>query len=193
MGQIHELSFSRDHWLFDNAYATLDVQNDFSSEYAVESINQQVLSEEELPGITAPKFYKSKSEFDNLHKGDIQVSALMPQFKQSKIYTKNTKTWKGVITKLNKISFSCRLYDLDEKSDIYEIADFSIESIISEEDKPLLEVGAIFYWSVGSIIRNGTKKNQSEIRLRRVAAMDADEFDEFYDESKSNYIDLLWD
>lgn len=193
MGQVHDLSISRDHWALDNAYASLDVQNQFSSDRDVDSVNQQVRSEDNLLGTTIPKFTKSKSEFDYLRRGDIQVSALTPVYKKFKVYTKNTKTWKGVITRINKLSFSCRLYDLDDKSEIYETADFIIDSIISDEDKPLLEVGAIFYWSVGSVIRNGTKKNQSEIRLRRVAAMDVEEFNEFYDKSESNYLGLKWD
>jgi hypothetical protein len=193
MGQVHELSISRDHWALDNAYASLDLQNRFSSVKAVDSVNQQVRAEDELSETTIPKFNKSKSEFDYLRRGDIQVSALIPVYKKFKVYTKNTKTWRGVITKIYDSYFSCRLYDLDDKSEIYEIADFNIDSIITDEDKPLLEVGAIFYWSVGSIIRNGTKKNQSEIRLRRVAAMDSDEFTEFYDKSESDYLDLRWD
>lgn len=193
MGQIHDLSISRDHWALDNAYASLDVQNQFSSNRDVDSVNQQVRSEQIFSGTTIPKFAKSKSEFDYLRRGDIQISALVPVYKKFKVYTKNTKTWKGVITKLNKSSFSCRLYDLDDKSEVYETADFIIDSIISDEDKPLLELGAVFYWSVGSVIRNGTKKNQSEIRMRRVAAMNEDEFNEFYDKSKLNYLDLKWD
>lgn len=193
MGQVHDLSISRDHWALDNAYASLDVQSQFSADRDVASVNHQVRSENSLSGTTIEKITKSKSEFDFLRRGDIQVSALTPIFNKFKVYTKNTKTWKGVVTKLNRFSFSCRLYDLEGKSEIYETADFIIDSIISDEDKPLLEVGAIFYWSVGSVIRNGTKKNQSEIRLRRVAAMDVDEFNEFYDKSNSNYSDLKWD
>jgi hypothetical protein len=192
MEQIHDLSISRDHWALDNAYASLDIQNQFLSDKDVDSVNQQVRCEDNLTETTAPKFNKSNSDFDYLRRRDIKVSALKPVYKNFKIYTKHTKTWKGVITKLNKNSFSCRLYDLDDKSDIYETADFNIDSIISDEDKCLLEIGAIFYWSVGSVIRNGTKKNQSEIRMRRVATMDVEEFDEFYDKSESNYLDLKW-
>lgn len=188
-----DLSFSRDHWVLDNAYSSLDVQDHFSSDRDVELVNQQVRCEEIFLGTTIPKFNKSKSEFDYIRRSDIQVEALIPTFNNSKIYTKNTKTWKGVITSIDDLVFSCRLYDLDDKSEVYETAEFNIDSIISDQDKPLLEAGAIFYWSVGSVIRNGTKKNQSEIRLRRIAAMNTEEFDNFYDKSDSDYTDLIWD
>ncbi|QDW20359.1 hypothetical protein [Flavobacterium sp. KBS0721] len=193
MGQVHDLSISRDHWVLDNAYSSLDIQDQFSSDRDVDLVNQQVRFEDNFSGTNIPKFTKSKSEFDYLRRGDIQIEALIPVYKKFKIYTKNTKTWKGVITKITNLSFACRLYDLDDRSEVYETAEFIIDSIISDEDKPLLEVGAIFYWSVGSIIRNGTKKNQSEIRLRRIAAMDVEEFNDFYDKSQSNYSDLKWD
>ena len=193
MGQIHELSTSKEHWVLNNPYASLDAQEQFSATNAVHSVDQQIRSDDDSIGSTILKTAKSKSEFDLTRKREIYVSALTPVYKKSKIYTKNTKTWKGLITRIDSNSFSCRLYDLDERNETYETANFIIDSIISDEDKPLLEVGAIFYWSVGSIIRNGTKKNQSEIRMRRVAAMDVDEFDEFYDNSENNYSSLKWD
>ena len=55
--------------------------------------------------------------------------------------------WEGIVMDVMDDAFLARLIDLTQKGTDEE-AEFSFDEI-SEEDKPLIRSGAIFYWNIG--------------------------------------------
>lgn len=95
-------------------------------------------------------------------------------------YYKKTQKWIGHITDIYVDSFKAKLTDLTSPG-TYEIDEFDLEEI-TDEDKPLLSLGATFYWSVGySTSENGQVTKESLIRFQRIV--------EFTDEDNSEALD----
>jgi hypothetical protein len=77
--------------------------------------------------------------------------------------------WEGVVLGVGHDSFLARLVDLTLGSPEEE-GEFCLDDI-SEEDRPLLKLGAIFYWNIGyHDSRTGQRRKVSEIRFRRLPA-----------------------
>jgi hypothetical protein len=75
--------------------------------------------------------------------------------------------WEGVVTEVTGDSFFADLQDLGDSSQPLEIVEIPIEEV-SEDDRPLLVEGAIFYWSLGyETSAGGQLRRMSEIRMRR--------------------------
>ena len=55
--------------------------------------------------------------------------------------------WEGIVTKIRRDSFYAKLTSLFS-DDADEEAEFSLEEIPAD-DRPLLQVGSVFYWNVG--------------------------------------------
>jgi hypothetical protein len=84
--------------------------------------------------------------------------------------------WEGVVLAVEHDSFLARLIDLTQGG-TEEEAEFSLDDI-SEEDKPLLKPGAIFYWNIGyHDSRTGQRRKVSEIRFRRLPAWTSKEIE----------------
>jgi hypothetical protein len=99
--------------------------------------------------------------------------------------------WEGVVTSVDDDEFTAELKDLTDSTSPAETATFST-SEISPGDLPLLEVGAIFYWTIGyRTSAGGQKSRESWIRLRRLptwtsrqlreARQRAEEYKAFFD------------
>lgn len=74
--------------------------------------------------------------------------------------------WIGAVMDIGTEEFTASLEDPRGKLMPHE-GEFPI-GIVSESDMPLLDVGAIFYWSVGYVwSKSGRKSLQSLVRLRR--------------------------
>lgn len=79
------------------------------------------------------------------------------------------QNWEGVVTKVSTDSFTGRLIDLSGGTPDEE-AEFPHNDIY-EDDLGLIKKGAIFYWSIGYIIKtSGQKMRASNIRFRRLPA-----------------------
>ena len=77
------------------------------------------------------------------------------------------KQWEGVVTDVTSDSFFADLQDLGDSSLPLEVVEIPIAEV-SEDDRPLLSEGAIFYWSLGyETSPGGQLRRMSEIRLRR--------------------------
>lgn len=75
--------------------------------------------------------------------------------------------WEGTVTGIRDDAFFARLknfsYELPDEE-----AEFSIEEL-SPEDRPLLRIGAVFYWNIGYYDSpSGQRKKESIIRFRRL-------------------------
>lgn len=82
--------------------------------------------------------------------------------------------WEGVVLSISQDSFCARLHDLTAINPEEE-AEFSIEDV-KEDDKDLLQLGAVFYWSIGYFTsRTGQKMRSSIIKFRRLPAWSAKE------------------
>jgi hypothetical protein len=197
MGQIQIAeSMTKKHWVFDNEFSSAANLKDNSSNEDVASVSQQIKAD---PNIyrTEAKIQTDKTESRQSTKVNIEVphAQLRNRFNifKKKFYTVNNKTWKGVITSVEYPIFKARLYDLDDHSGTYEIADFNIKTDITEQDYELIKVGAIFYWSVGNIKYNKTQTKRSEIRMRRIADITVSEFDTMHDSLNSDYGNIIWE
>ncbi len=84
--------------------------------------------------------------------------------------------WEGIVMDVMDDAFLARLIDLTQKGTDEE-AEFSFDEI-SEEDKPLIRSGAIFYWNIGyHTSYSGQRTRTSLIRFRRLPAWTQREID----------------
>jgi hypothetical protein len=75
--------------------------------------------------------------------------------------------WEGIVTKIQGDSFYAKLTSLFS-DDPDEEAEFSLEEIPAD-DRPLLQVGSVFYWNVGYHDSSmGQRSRSSIIRFRRL-------------------------
>jgi len=83
--------------------------------------------------------------------------------------TEPLQEWEGVVTWVKAEAFGARLTDLTEPGPDEE-AEFGLGEL-SEGDRPLLEPGAVFYWTMARRVREtGQVENLSFIRFRRLPA-----------------------
>ncbi len=85
--------------------------------------------------------------------------------------------WRGVVLELLKDSFMAKLEDYNEEAQD-EIAEILLAEI-SDEDFPLIDVGSVFYWSIGYHVNpSGQRKRASIIRFRRLPVWTSDDLKE---------------
>ncbi|QNF31308.1 hypothetical protein HUW51_00690 (plasmid) [Adhaeribacter swui] len=105
-------------------------------------------------------------------------------------YSRASQKWVGYITSIKETSFIARLKDLtnggtDEETEL----DFNE---ISPDDKQLISLGAVFYWTIGKEMHNGQIKSESLIRFKRTP-WQVQEFDEAMDAADDLYSGIEWD
>ncbi|WP_289645050.1 hypothetical protein [Maribacter aestuarii] len=110
---------------------------------------------------------KLKLEFPRLHSSYDLLN--------SKKYYTRIQNWQGMITEIKDESFKAKLSDLSSGG-TDEIAEFDIKEI-SPSDEHLLEIGSLFYWSLGSYMENGQMVNRSEIRFQRLINLDVNDIE----------------
>jgi hypothetical protein len=77
--------------------------------------------------------------------------------------------WEGIVAEVGKDIFHARLLDLTEENPEEE-ADFSIDEV-SEDDRSLIKLGGVFYWSLGYLTtRTGQVIKSSIVKFRRLPA-----------------------
>ncbi|MEW4451803.1 hypothetical protein AB1L30_03860 [Bremerella sp. JC817] len=76
--------------------------------------------------------------------------------------------WECVVIGTDVDSVQCELHDLTDENNCIEFAEIYL-SEFNEYDLPLLQEGAVFYWSIGHLRREtGQVRRFSEFRLRRM-------------------------
>lgn len=84
--------------------------------------------------------------------------------------------WEGVVVEVLSDSFLTRLVDLTRTGPDEE-AEFPLDEV-SEEDRPLIRPGAIFYWNIGyHNSYSGQRTRTSIIRFRRLPAWTREEIE----------------
>lgn len=80
--------------------------------------------------------------------------------------------WQGVVEEVNDSTFLGRLAPVEDGSlnlSRVEFTEFSFDDIADDSDRPLVEPGAVFYWTLGSSQNvAGTRTNVSLVRFRRI-------------------------
>ena len=84
------------------------------------------------------------------------------------------------------------LRDIKNNSTIKEEVEFNIQDL-DNEDAKMVEVGSVFYWSIGYSFRNGTKRKESFIRLKRLPSFTQEQIDKALDWAKNANDNLNWD
>jgi hypothetical protein len=99
--------------------------------------------------------------------------------------------WEGAVTAVEGDYFIARLTDLTAGTAQEEV-ELPLEEV-SDDDRPLVEVGAVFYWSIGyDVARGGQRTRASRIRFRRLPAWTAKELAEAKERAKKLKEDLGW-
>ena len=76
--------------------------------------------------------------------------------------------WEGTVTQVIGDEFLARLRDLTDTEHASEQATFSLDEV-DDDDRQLLRVGAVFYWSIGYHHQaNGSRRLSNELRFRRL-------------------------
>ena len=97
--------------------------------------------------------------------------------------------WRGVVLKIYKDCFLCRLVDQDGNSPDEEAE--ILLSEISDEDLQLIDIGAVFYWSIGYQTNpSGSRTRSSIIRFRRLPVWRSEELSEAEKKAEKTLIAL---
>lgn len=72
--------------------------------------------------------------------------------------------WEGIVSSIDENTISSHMYDVE--NDDHDEFIFSIEQV-PEDDINLVEKGALFYYYIGYISKNGTREKSDLIKFRR--------------------------
>lgn len=88
---------------------------------------------------------------------------------------RSLQAWEGTVNLVGATMFTARLFDRARPGE-EEAAEFEL-SEISEDDRPLVVAGSVFYWDVGYLDTPGGRRCASEIRFRRLPAWTREELE----------------
>ncbi len=115
----------------------------------------------------------NKASIDGAHQPK-HIISLKTEPRQSAFLS--LQKWEGVVLEVLSASFLTRLFDLTRTGSDEE-AEFSLDDV-SEEDRPLIRPGAIFYWNIGyHTSYSGQRTRTSIIRFRRLPAWTREEIE----------------
>jgi len=189
---IAEPNTQDQNWIVDSPLS--DNSLDLNRQY----INKSIISE-----LQKRKFIFEGLQTQNLPEMqfDEDIEATSPNFKLPDFtsqkpryynsYITNSQRWIGHITTINDSTFEARLVDLNNPS-TFEMGNFDFAEV-THEDRPLLELGAVFYWSVGYATLNGQVIKQSLVRFQRLPPWNEANYDESIDRSRRLFLNLKWD
>jgi len=101
--------------------------------------------------------------------------------------------WEGIVSEIfeEEGSFSATLTDLNNGGPKEEVT-LSFEEV-SEEDMPLLKLGAIFYWNIGYEKLHGQVKKASIIRFKRLPEWTKKDWDQIMDKANELEKGIEWE
>jgi len=125
---------------------------------------------------------------------------VLPHLKENKkngntyeIYQQSVQKWKCVVTDITQKKFRAKLEDLNEEvNTTYEVAEFDFEEV-SPSDLSLLNLGAVFYWSIGYEMKNGQLTKRSSIRFQRLVTWSETEYDIALEKAECFLNNIAWD
>lgn len=93
--------------------------------------------------------------------------------------------WEGAVLNIYEETFTALIYDQTNPQNDPEEVDLLLEEV-SPQDRPLLQEGAIFYWSIGyDDLSNGQRKRSSNIRFRRLPAWSKKDIDRIMEKASA--------
>ncbi len=96
--------------------------------------------------------------------------------KHKSVEFQSLQKWEGIVQETHEDHFVAKLVDLTSELP-EEVAEFPLDEI-SEDDKKLIEMGAVFYWNIGyQISPSRQKRRTSLIRFRRLPAWSKKDLD----------------
>lgn len=98
--------------------------------------------------------------------------------------------WEGIVETIHDDSFTAILRDLNNGGAL-ETVELSFEDV-SEQDKPLLKPGAIFYWNIGYETVQGQVRKASIIRFKRLPNWNKKDWDSILDKANNLEREIEW-
>lgn len=175
----------KDHWIIDRQHSN-SKELTYEDSIIMDALNAKV--------------EERKKQLDN---GDTDVQSenqdvyeKIPRYSQfsshiHKSYFSKTQRWTGVVEKIEEGEFTARLDD-KINPDTYETATFDVDEV-SPSDRKLLEIGAVFYWSVGYANHNGQVVKESLLRFKRSIDFSPEELDRITDQANQYDNEINWE
>ena len=92
----------------------------------------------------------------------------VPPVRESPYTFRLLQQWEGTVTECGEIEFTAELRDLTDPTNYREEAAFDLDEV-SPDDRPLLELGAVFRWSIGyRTSAAGQRERVSQLRFVRI-------------------------
>ena len=107
-------------------------------------------------------------------------------------YAEEHSKMKGFIVSIEDDVFHARIFDDGNHNGTYEMVEFD-KMDVSEDDKDLFKIGAVFYWIFGRFFVNRQVKKISEIRFQRIAPLHPQEFDNIIEKADELNQNINWD
>jgi len=153
----------------------IPAEADLEDEYEIPSLDRSLLKDETISENSSPlKEKEDRSTYQHILKSKNKVN-----------YSITLQKWKGHVTEIKESSFTAELQDLTNPG-TKEIAKFDFDDI-SPDDKKLIGIGAVFYWSVGYRNENGQTIKESIIRFQRLVDWNESDFNKAAD--RASYLE----
>lgn len=156
----------------------------FDNSYNANSLDETILKFESdtLNSTVAQK---------DVNKSIFPINYNRKNFFNSRNYFSKSQRWIGMVTEIHEESYFARLKDITNFGTDEE-CEFGIEEV-SLEDKELLTIGSIFYWSIGYAVVNGQIIKESLIRFKRIPTWAVEDFDRAIDRAHYLESEINWD
>jgi len=106
-------------------------------------------------------------------------------------HTQNTQRWIGYVVSKTDQKFKAKLEDISNPG-TFEIGVFDIKDDAPDEQE-LIQVGAVFYLSVGYDVSRGTNVKQKLIRFQRLSEWTENDFNHVMDRADRIASNLQWE
>ncbi|MCK9613514.1 MAG: hypothetical protein M0R16_11590 [Bacteroidales bacterium] len=107
-------------------------------------------------------------------------------------HTQNTQRWVGYIIEINERKFKAKLEDITAPG-TFEIGTFDIHDKDLIDEKEMIQIGAVFYLSVGYDVSRGTFAKQKLIRFQRLTKLTESDFNNAIDRADRIASSLNWE
>lgn len=195
---IDNSTASRKNWISDGGVLTDGIQS-IENEIKLKSIYEDVERFKRAQNLLHHKleFFTVNAE-SNLEreKNENVISFKAPDVTRSFSATEsknsfpNAQRWVGHVNEITAKTFFAELKDLNDPT-TYEVGEFDIKEV-SLDDRELLSIGAIFYWSIGLANYNGQVEKKSLIRFQRVTNYTSQHYDSVADKAQELFDNLNW-
>jgi hypothetical protein len=111
----------------------------------------------------------------NLGVGHRDAVLQLPCLPPAREFFKALQKWEGYVLDVTEDSFRARLVTIEGEGPTQEV-EIPLEELV-QEDRKLVEPGAVFYWSIGYLDRPSGRLRTSLIRFRRLPAWSSRELE----------------